>query len=111
MKKLILMLSAGLFVSIVSVNAQSDTLQRPRKDGKTTTTTTVQTYDRSTMTKIKSTDVPPSLRQTLSGTEYKGWENSTIYRSPNDEYFLDVTDPANKTKTYHFDKTGKRVLE
>jgi len=63
------------------------------------------------MTKIQSSEVPQSLRSTLQGAEYKGWENGTVYRSKtNDGYLIEINDGAN-AKTYRFDKSGKRLQD
>ena len=59
---------------------------------------------------IKSSEVPPSLRTTLGGADYQGWEsNSTIYRSrSNDQFIVEMRD-GNQTKVHRFDKEGKVI--
>lgn len=58
-------------------------------------------------TKVNSSDVPASLRQTLSGSQYTGWEKSTLYRSEaGDRYAIRIGD---QKQMYYFDKAGKPV--
>jgi hypothetical protein len=64
------------------------------------------------MTVIESREVPNSLRSTLGGPQYKGWEtNSTIYKHRTNEHFLLEMREGNKTKSYHFDRDGNAVKE
>ncbi len=63
------------------------------------------------MTALKSTEIPASLRETLQGAQYKGWDASTskIYRNQtSDLYVVQITD-GTMTKTYRFDKQGKPI--
>lgn len=58
---------------------------------------------------ITTSEVPSSLRMTLSDDPYKGWEKSTIYRNRNtNEYMVQIKDGSN-TKTYYFDSSGKSI--
>lgn len=125
MKKLMLT-AAGLLVGIAVVFAQTPTYDTARRQPAQNVKpaqkepTTVQpsrsqsaqesNYQRD-MTKIQSNEVPASLRSTLQGAEYKGWENGTFYRNKsNDGYLLEVNDGSN-VKTYRFDKAGKRLQQ
>ena len=56
---------------------------------------------------IPSTEIPASLRGTLQGTQYKGWENGTIYRNQSSDMFMVEVREGNQTKTYRFDQNGK----
>jgi hypothetical protein len=87
-------------------------------------------YLRDDMRVLKQDQLPESLRQTLRGTEYKGWEQSTIYQDPTTgEYLLEMNTPIvtpnntnpspatsqdqsgnNSPRTYRFDRNG-RVIE
>jgi hypothetical protein len=78
-----------------------------------------QSYPTSDMKKLSSEDIPPSLRNTLRESEYKGWENGTVYfNSMTNEYALQ-SNPVSashskskekpKTAWYRFDKNGKRI--
>lgn len=61
--------------------------------------------------KITVTEVPASVRQTLRGPEYKGWDDQTtmLYRKKaGDRYTVEFHD-GNKVKVYHFDSSGNRI--
>jgi len=56
---------------------------------------------------IVNDDIPPSLRVTLQGDQFKGWENSTIFQNrKTNEYMIEIRDGSN-AKVYYFDKDGK----
>jgi hypothetical protein len=58
---------------------------------------------------VRSNDIPSSLRITLRGDQYKGWENSTVYRNRStNEYMVEIRD-GSKTNTFYFDKDGKAI--
>jgi hypothetical protein len=58
---------------------------------------------------IQSTEVPTSLRTTLQGDMYRGWESGRLYRHNNgDGYWLSTGSGAN-AKNYYFDKNGKAM--
>jgi hypothetical protein len=60
---------------------------------------------------LQADQIPNSLRQTLQGDMYKGWENSTIYydRSTN-EYSMDLDTEAG-ARSYRFDDNGNAIEE
>jgi hypothetical protein len=59
---------------------------------------------------ITSSEIPESLRSSLSDDKYKGWEKSTIYRNRStNEYLIEIQDGDN-VKTYYFDKNGKAMV-
>jgi hypothetical protein len=59
---------------------------------------------------ITSSEVPVSLRTTLSDKKYTGWEKSTIYRNKaTNEYLVEIRDGSD-VKTYYFDKDGKAIV-
>jgi hypothetical protein len=105
MKKIMLTLVAVFVISMATTYAQSDT---------TTTTTAKQT---TTMdqgvpkgyTAIKVDDVPSSLRTTLGGQEYLGWESGTVYQNRSNNQYLVRIGTGTDTKSYYFDNSGKRV--
>src|SRR3954469_22215465 len=50
--------------------------------------------------KLKATDIPSELRQTLQKSKYKGWENSMIYKQKStNEYLVEIMENG-KAKTY-----------
>jgi hypothetical protein len=125
MKKLTLFFASVLFVGVTAIYAQSqDTTSTSTQDrtNSSSTSTTDRTKSKSStsgatqdqsqnytkdMTRIQSSDVPSNLRTTLQGSQYKGWENGTVYRSKNnDGYAVEIKD-GSKTKTYRFDANGK----
>jgi len=137
MKKIILVLvcTAG---SLAMVNAQTDTTRTKSssQSGSSQSGSSqsgsqsnqyaqkqYQNYPTKDMKRINSNDVPSSLKSTLQGSEYKGWESGTIYQnSTTGEYFLQsspsngsssgstsATGSKNNSKWYRFDKNGKRI--
>jgi hypothetical protein len=64
---------------------------------------------RKDMVKIQSSELPDQLRTTLKGSQYKGWENGTIYRNKNNDGFLIETKENGKTRTFRFDGSGKPI--
>ena len=58
---------------------------------------------------VQSSDVPASLRTTLKGDQYKGWESGKIYRQNNGNGYYLSTGTGTSAKNYYFDKDGKAV--
>jgi hypothetical protein len=57
--------------------------------------------------KLKTADIPSSLRQTLQKSKYKGWENSMIYKQKStNEYIVEIMENG-KARTYRFDENGE----
>jgi len=123
MKKILLAAVAVLF-SAVLVSAQSDTTSSKNKSQKPKTARTsagsdstwYSNYPTQDMVKVKSTDIPASLKNTFQGSEYKGWENGTVYQNvKTHEYSLQLNQPANTATTmknggwYRFDQQGKKI--
>jgi trimeric autotransporter adhesin len=114
MKKTMLTL-AGLFMIGVAVNAQSDSttstvpdnysqMSQPEPSG------TSQQPTNPDRVRVQANDLPASMRQTLSGTQYKGWESAPIYRNNStNQYSFDLSNNG-ATKTYTFDQSGKPVV-
>ena len=66
------------------------------------------------MIEIQPTEVPVSLRETLSDDQYKGWESGKLFRhASTGEYLLIIDAPnvAEGKQTYHFDKEGKLMKD
>jgi hypothetical protein len=58
---------------------------------------------------VRTNEIPESLKVTLNGDQYKGWENSTIYRNRStNEYMIEIRD-GSTTRTHYFDKDGKAI--
>ncbi|HMJ71607.1 MAG TPA: hypothetical protein VK508_22080 [Cyclobacteriaceae bacterium] len=113
MKKLVMIVAGMLFVSVVAVQAQ-DTTSFKRSDS--TSVSEQQPAQQESiklkdMTVVKSTEVPATLRETLQGAQYKGWDASTskIYRNQTSDLFVVQIQDGTMTKTYRFDKDGKPI--
>jgi hypothetical protein len=127
MKKIMLIAAGALLFSITATYAQTDTTSTRRSTSPTVSpsptqsptptqspqpgATPGQNYQKD-MTRIQATDIPSGMRQTLQDPQYKGWENSTIYKSnTNDGYLLQMNTGAQgqQTQSYRFDAEGKLV--
>jgi hypothetical protein len=107
MKKLMLTLAGLLLVSVMAVNAQvaSDSAKTSNQPSMTQDDVTNYTKD---MEVIQSSDVPASLRSSLQGTEFTGWEEGKVYRnSTTNEYLIIIGDED--AKVYRFDANGQRI--
>jgi uncharacterized protein YceK len=104
MKKIMLIAVCAVLFGAGTAFAQDTT--------KTKQTPTQQPSDRlkddmKGWTMVSTTDVPASLRTTLGGAQYKGWESGTIYKNQaGDVYAVQVGTGADK-KVHYFDKSGK----
>jgi hypothetical protein len=63
------------------------------------------------MVVIQPSDVPASLRTTLKGSQYKGWEGGVIYRNQTSDMFMVEMRDGNQTRLYRFDQNGKPVKD
>lgn len=58
---------------------------------------------------IRSNEAPSSLRSTLKGNDYTGWENGMLYRNrTNNGYMLRMGEGAD-TRSFYFDKSGRKI--
>jgi hypothetical protein len=120
MKKLLL-ITGMLLITVVTMQAQTrDTLKnkeqkraenkydKKKKEIGTQEEATTNMRDRK---KVMVKDVPPALRQTLDGPDYKGWDEttSTIYSDRTGNRFTVEIRNGNSAKIYHFDKEGNRI--
>jgi hypothetical protein len=114
MKKIMMIAAGALFMGTVAVQAQ-DTTSFKRSDSTSLQQPATQQQPGSTqlrdMTALKSTEIPASLRETLQGTQYKGWDASTtkIYRNQTSDLYVVQIQDGTMTKTYRFDKEGKPI--
>jgi hypothetical protein len=59
--------------------------------------------------KVRTSELPSMVTQTLGNSEYSGWTISNAYRTKNsDQYLVEVKKGA-QTKNYWFDKNGNRM--
>lgn len=128
MKTLKLFLASAIFISAAAVQAQDTTKVSGSQDktdaakkersgpgvgaqDQTQSNTPDENY-RKDMSVIPSSEVPPTLRSTLKGDQYKGWEqNSTIYRGRNNDSFIVEMREGTQTKAHRFDKDGNPVQD
>lgn len=75
-----------------------------------------KSYPTKDMIKVKTADIPSTLRTTLQGSEYGGWETGTLYQnSTTKEYSLQLPRSGagasnNKNNGWHrFDQQGKMI--
>ena len=133
MKKTIWICTGLLLLSLGTLRAQQDTLTNKNKTRTQPNQPTViqptpvvpqpqsttpardantNTYRQQDQILIHQDQVPPPLKQTLQGTQYNGWENSTMYQDRHTgEYFLELKTGANTPKTYRFDKNGRLIQD
>ena len=104
--------TVALIVSASAAFAQQDTthaVQQPQSQSQQPQSPNQQPSEQFNVkeySEIQSSELPASLRTTLQGDEYKGWENGKLYRQNNGQsYYLNIG-TANSTKNYYFDKNG-----
>jgi hypothetical protein len=106
MKKLMLTIASLLFVSVMAVNAQVNTDTTSVSD-QPSVSDDQSNYTRD-MELIQSSEVPASLRSTLQGAEYTGWEEGKVYRNASTNEYLIVIGEED-AKVYRFDANGSRI--
>jgi hypothetical protein len=101
MKKLVFaMLAFG--ASVVAVQAQD----APAPESATPSTSAVATQD--DKVKIKAEELPEAVKKSLEAQEYKGWLiNAAYHVKSTDSYEVELKNGA-ETKTFKFDKEGKK---
>jgi hypothetical protein len=66
-------------------------------------------YNQRDYLQIRSNEAPSSLRNTLKGSDYSGWENGMLYRNRTDNgYMLRMGEGAD-TRSFYFDKSGTKI--
>lgn len=113
--KTVLILFAGVFLVNMTVQAQvePDTIANVREGNpQVVAPKLVQEQGYTTdMIRVKAADVPAAVQQALKGTEYKGWENTNLFRSKSGDLYLIEMKDGDMTKTYRFDRRGKPIKE
>lgn len=66
---------------------------------------------RKDMSKIKSSEVPANLNETLNGSQYSGWEQGTIYRSKNNDAYVLEMNTNGQTQVHRFGADGKPLRD
>ncbi len=117
MKPVKLILASSMVIAAFAANAQDTTKldhPPPVQQDQTTPQNQVQKDQanfKKDMIVIPSAEVPASLRSTLQGSQYKGWENGTIYRNQTSDMFMVEMRDGNQTKIYRFDQNGKAIKD
>jgi hypothetical protein len=104
-------LAAALIVSATAVSAQTDSTQsQPAQQTQPTQQQPGSQYSNTRdYTQIQSQEVPASLRTTLQGSTYKGWESGKVYKLNNGNGYRLSTGTGNTTKEYYFDNKGQAI--
>jgi Ni/Co efflux regulator RcnB len=125
MKKLTLIFALALFVAVTAANAQSDTSRTQRQSTQKNKSSDQMTKDKSSQgtqgsqnqgsnqnndrTLVRSSDVPASLRQSLQGSDYNGWENGQVYKTKKG-YTVEIRKNG-MVKTHYFDANGQPIKD
>lgn len=115
MKRLTLTLACALMIGASATFAQDSTRTKSQTPAQTPTQQPSQSSDQMRKddmkgwTTVQSSEVPGSLRTTLGGSQYSGWDNGgTIYKNEAGEYRLNMGSGTSQ-KSYYFDKNGKAI--
>jgi hypothetical protein len=118
MKNVKLILASTLVIAAFAANAQDTTKLVPPpppvqqdQTAPQNQTQKDQANFKKDMIVIPSAQVPASLRSTLQGSQYKGWENGVIYRNQSSDMFMVEMRDGNQTKVYRFDQNGKAIKD
>jgi hypothetical protein len=108
MKKVIVFAVSALVFSATASFAQDTTrTEYIQKEGEEAREKSEE-QDMKGWTKVNSADIPAPLRTTLGGSQYRGWEKSTVYQNDVTKRYMVRVGDENPT-TYYFDKEGKPV--
>jgi Ni/Co efflux regulator RcnB len=118
MKPAELILASAMVIGAIGAHAQDSTnvTTPPEVPQQEQTVPQDQTQQepsdfRKDMVVIPSSEVPASLRSTLQGEQYKGWERGTIYRNQNSDMFIVEMRNGDNTRMYRFDQNGKPIKD
>jgi len=109
MKKLMFIV-AGLLFMATATFAQDSTGVKAPETTQSPEAAPSQDYT-ADMVKIKSTELPDAVKQTLGAPQYAGWETAPLYRSKNNDLYVVELKSGNESKTFRFGADGKPVLE
>jgi hypothetical protein len=59
--------------------------------------------------KIKTAELPETIKATLSGEDYKGWTADTAYQFKTSGQYEVTLKKGTETKTIKFDKDGNKI--
>jgi hypothetical protein len=118
MKRVKLILASSMVIAAFAANAQDTTKLAPPhptvqqdQTAPKNQTQKDQANFKKDMIVIPPAEVPASLRSTLQGSQYKGWENGTIYRNQSSDMFMVEMRDGNQTRIYRFDQNGKAIKD
>jgi hypothetical protein len=118
MKAVKLILASVMIAGAAGTYAQDSTMISipipPQDQDQTTPPVQVQQDQmnfKRNMVIIQPSDVPASLRTTLQGSQYKGWERGVIYRNQTSDMFMVEMRDGNQSRLYRFDQNGKPVKD
>lgn len=111
MKRLILTLACASILGATATFAQDSTRTQTPTQQQPTQSDQMRKDDMKGWTQVQTTDVPASLRTTLGGTQYKGWDSEgTVYKNQAGQYSVRVGS-GDAQKSYYFDKNGKAITK
>src|SRR5689334_3073134 len=105
--KIFMLLFAGMLMVNIAAQAQDTTQVAPADQ--TLQQQPSDQYLPKDYVQVKVSDVPASLRTTLKGPEYQGWESGMVYRSKTNSGYMVRVNDGTRTNSFYFDKGGKRV--
>jgi hypothetical protein len=118
MKPAKLILASSMVIVSFAANAQDTTKLTPPRPSVQQDQTAPQNQTQKDQANFKkdmiiipAAEVPASLRSTLQGSQYKGWENGTIYRNQTSDMFMVEMRDGNQTRIYRFDQNGKAIKD
>lgn len=107
MKKVMLTLVGIAMMGVVAVNAQDSTQQTQP----VSPTLQINQQIPQDFSLITVDEIPASLKTSLTGAEYTGWEQGSFYRNRTTNQYLVRVGTGNDQKSYYFDKNGKRAKD
>src|SRR5688572_3646043 len=114
MKTIKLILASALVIGAVAVNAQDSTSVTPTPTPQpqpqldqpappqTDPTQQPQTDYKKDMVVVPAAEIPASLRSTLQGSQYQGWEEGTIYRNQTSDLYIVEMRHGDETMVHRF---------
>lgn len=122
MKTIKLILASALVIGAVAVNAQDSTnvtpqpqtpqpqLDQPAPQQQDPAQQPEMDYKKD-MVVVPAAEIPASLRSTLQGAQYKGWESGMVYRNQSSDMFIVETREGDKATIHRFDKDGNAIKD
>lgn len=109
MTKLILLACAITCISYSAAVCQSQPKQERDSASQTPYENKDSRFYQNDMIKLKPSEIPEAIKQTLKNDEFKGWESGTMFKSPDGQVYLLQMGKGDKARVYRFDPNGKSV--